>query len=308
MSIAFLLPGQGSQYPEMLDKLPEHPAVRETLAQAAAVLGEDPRLLDSEQALQSTVNVQLGLLIAGVSVAQALQAGGLSPAAVAGLSVGAYAAAVICGTVQFKDAIELVRLRAQLMESQFAEGYGLSAIVGLTEQQVSRIVARVHSENAPVFVSNINAHRQIVIAGANAAMEDVLKEANQQGATKAERLRVSVPSHCPLLLPVATRLEVEFQKLDLNDASIPYISNVRARPLRKANAIATDLATNVAHGVRWSDTTDVLAELGCDLFLEMNPGHVLTSLAAEALPQIRSIAVEAVTLAYLKRIAANCSA
>jgi malonate decarboxylase epsilon subunit len=307
MSIAFLFPGQGSQYPEMLDKLPDHPAVRETVAQASALLGDDPLQLDSEQALQSTVNAQVGLLVAGVSVARALQAEGISPAAAAGLSVGAYAAAVICGTLQFNDAIAMVQLRAQLMESQFADGYGLSAIVGLTEQQVSRLVAAVHTEDTPVFVSNINARRQIVIAGANLAMDEVLKEAHKQGATKAERLRVAVPSHCPLLLPVVTRLEQEFKNLELSDPSIPYISNVRARPLRKANPIAADLATNVAHGVRWSDTTDVLYELGCDLFLEMNPDHVLTRLATEALPQVRSIAVETVTLGYLKRIAVNCS-
>jgi malonate decarboxylase epsilon subunit len=307
MSIAFLFPGQGSQYPGMMHKLPEHPAVRETFAQAAAVLGDDPGQLDSGQALQSTVNVQLALLIAGVSVARALLTEGVSPAAVAGLSVGAYGAAVICGTLAFQDAVAMIRLRAQLMESQFAEGYGLSAIVGLTEQQVSRLVEQANSAEAPVFVSNVNAQRQIVIAGADSAMEKVLNEARRQGATKAERLRVSVPSHCPLLTPVATRLKEEFRKLEIRNPSIPYISNVRARPLRTAQAVAEDLATNVAHGVRWSDTTYVLAELGCDLFIEMQPGHVLTNLAAEALPQIRSIAAEAVTISYLQRIARDQS-
>ena len=291
MSLACLFPGQGSQSPGMLHALPGHVAVTRTLQEASQILRQDVRDLDSPESLQSTVSVQLALLTAGVAVARALADEGVIPEAVAGLSVGAFAAAVHCGVLSFPDAIQLVRQRAELMQSLYPSGYGLSAIVGLTEPQVANLVAAAHSAETPVYVGNINAPRQIVIAGSDAGMSAVLQAAKQAGARKAERLQVAVPSHCPLLEPVAEALRATLKGLSLQQPRWIYVSNVGGRSLRNANAIAEDLANNISHSVRWHDATTVLEELGCRLFLEMPPGAVLTSLAKESLPEVRSLSL-----------------
>src|SRR5207302_504713 len=146
--------------------------------------------LDQAEALQSTVAVQPALLIAGVATARALMAERIRPAAVAGMSVGAFAAAVICGTLSFADALPLVRLRGELMQNAFPAGYGLAAVMGLSEVQVTGLVERVRTAASPVYVSNINAPRQIVVAGGVAALDAVIAEARAQGAHRAERLAV----------------------------------------------------------------------------------------------------------------------
>jgi malonate decarboxylase epsilon subunit len=304
MTVAFLFPGQGSQHPGMLHTLPDHPAVTHVLEEASDELHTDLRALDSEQALSSTVSTQLALLAAGVAVARALVAEGVQPQAVAGLSVGAFAAAVTCGTLEFPEGIRLVKQRASMMEEMFPrDDYGLSAVVGLDEQQVAALVAAAHSDETPVFVANINAPRQIVIAGSRAGMMRVLAAALHQGARKAEALAVSVPSHCRLLQPVAEALLVSMRGMKFGMPHAIFVGNVRARALRTAAEIAEDLANNVARGVRWHETTTLLAELGCELFLEMHPGHVLTGLARDAHPEIRSIALESSSLRYVSRLA-----
>jgi malonate decarboxylase epsilon subunit len=303
VSVAFIFPGQGAQYPGMLHDLLDDPAVDRTLDEASDALGVDARSLDSQEALRSDVSVQVALLSAGVGTVRALIARDIEPAAVSGLSVGAFTAAVIAGVLPLRDALELVQLRAREMEKLFPSGYGLSVIVGLTESQVTHIVQAATSDRASVFVGNINAPRQIVIAGSNAAMEEVLAEARRQGAAKAVRLRVPVLSHCPLLKPVADVLANRIAAMSLTSPRLTYVGNVSARALRTKERIADDLVNNIAHGVRWHDATTVLKELGCRLFLEMPPGHTLTELARQNLPGVGSMPVEAPTLPRILRFA-----
>jgi malonate decarboxylase epsilon subunit len=292
MSIAFLLPGQGSQFPGMLHQLLDHPEVKRTLDEVSSMLHSDVRDIDSEEALQSTVSVQIALLTAGVATARALIQEDVEPAVVCGLSVGA-----------LKDALELVELRAERMTKLYPTGYGLSAIVGLNESQVLKIVQAATSKREPVFVANINAPRQIVIAGADTGMDRALDQARSQGATKAERLHVSVPSHCPLLQPVADCLQRRFPSVQVRKPKVIYVGNVNARAMRTAEFVASDLANNIAHGVRWHDATTVAKELGCNLFLEMPPGHVLSDLAKENLAGVSAFAVEQDSLPRVLRFA-----
>ena len=303
MSVAFIFPGQGSQAPGMLHHLLDHPAVGRTLDEISDVLHSDVRNIDTEQDLEFTLDAQLALFAAGVATARALMGQNICPAAVSGLSVGAFAAAVTAGVLQLRDGVELVRLRAQQMANLFPTDYGLSAIVGLDECQVTKIVQATTTEQAPVFVGNINAPRQIVIAGANVAMERVLEEARRQGATKAVRLHVSVPSHCPLLQPVADLLARRISAMSLSPPQVVYVGNVNGRPLRTKELVANDLVNNIAHGVRWNDATTVLQELGCNLFLEMPPGHTLSDLAGQNLRGVHSIPVEASVLPRVLRLA-----
>jgi malonate decarboxylase epsilon subunit len=303
VSVAFVFPGQGSQIPGMLHNLIPRPIVDQTLEEISEVLHSDVRNLDSEHCLEFSLSVQLALFAAGVATARALVEQGVRPAAVAGLSVGAFAAATVAGALQLRDGVELVRLRAQSMQNLYPTGYGLSAIEGLTESQVTKIVEATTSAQSPVFIGNINAPRQIVIAGANAAMDRVLDEARHEGATKAVRLHVSVLSHCPLLQPVADLLTKRISTMTLNVPEIPYIGNVDGRALRTKERVANDLANNIAHGVRWHDATTVLHELGCNLFLEMPPGHVLSELAHQNLSGVDSHPVAPAVLPRILRLA-----
>jgi len=302
MSVAYIFPGQGSQSPGMLHRLLDHPAVVRTVDEISEVLHSDVRNLDSEQELKSDVSVQLTLLAAGIATGRALMEQDVRPAAASGLSVGAFAAAVTAGVLSLQDAVELVKLRAEQMMKLYPTGYGLSAIVGLTESRVTKIVRAVTSVQDPVFVGNINAPRQIVIAGSNVAMDQVLDEARREGASKAVRLHVSVPSHCPLLQPVADLLERRMSSMHLKAPKLIYVGNVTARPMRTKELIARDLANNIAHGVRWHDATTVLKELGCNLFLEMPPGHILSDLAKENLKGIDAVPVEAGVLTRVLRL------
>jgi malonate decarboxylase epsilon subunit len=303
MSVAFIFPGQGSQFPGMLHNLIHHPAVDRTVDEVSEALDKDVRKLDTERCLEFSFSVQIALFAAGVATARALAEQGLRPVAVAGLSVGAFAAAVISGVLLLRDGVELVRLRAQAMENLYPTGYGLSVIEGLNESQVTKIVEATTSDQAPVFVGNINAPRQIVIAGSNVAMDQVSDEARRQGASKAVRLHVSVLSHCPLLQPVADLLAKRISSMTLKAPEVTYVGNVNGRALRTKELVAKDLANNIAHGVRWHDATTVLQELGCNLFLEMPPGHVLTELAEQNLSGVHSVPVDPAVLPRILRLA-----
>jgi malonate decarboxylase epsilon subunit len=307
MSVAFLFPGQGSQVPGMLHTLPDHPSIERTLDEVSEALGENVLELDSPEALRSTVSVQLALLASGVSAACALIAEGVEPEAVAGMSAGAYAAAVTAGVLNLADGVRLMKQRAERMVELYPKGYGLAAIVGLTEKQVSALVEEAYTAQNPVYVGNINAPRQIVIAGSNEGMNKVLEAARKSGARKAVRLDVSEPSHCPLLQPVADTLTKSLQALHLHEPKLIYVGNVTGRALRTEEAISQDLANNIAHGVRWHDATTVLEELGCRLFLEMPPGHVLSELGREAFPDVRTLAVGETTFKHALLLAVNSS-
>jgi malonate decarboxylase epsilon subunit len=302
MKAAFLFPGQGAQQVNMLHELPDDSNTRDTLTEAAEALAADPLSLDSKDRLRSTSATQLALLICGVAHARALIGRGIQPEAVAGLSVGAYGAAVAADVLSVKDALQLVRLRGEAMEAQYTSSYGLAAVSGLDEKTVQRLVAAIHSDRTPVFVGNINGPRQIVVVGSNAGLDRLIANARSTGASKAERLNVTTLSHCPLLQPVADQLRGRIKGIARSEPRCPYVSNVHGRALRSADAILEDLADNIAHGVRWFDATSILEELGCNLFLEMPPGRVLTDLATTNQPTVRSLAVSQYPMSKLVQI------
>src|SRR5258707_1458023 len=157
MNVAFLFPGQGSQVPGMLHTLPDHPTISRTLDEVSEALGEDVVELDSPIALRSTVSVQLALLASGVAVARALVAEGVEPEAVAGMSAGAYAAAVTAGVLNLADGVRLIKQRAERMVELYPQGYGLAAIVGLTEKQGSALVEEAYTAQKPGDVGKIKA-------------------------------------------------------------------------------------------------------------------------------------------------------
>ena len=277
MSSLLVFPGQGAQQPGMLQRLP-----RETLIEASDVLGEDVLRLDSAEALQSTRAVQLCLLIAGVAASRQLS---VAADYVAGLSIGAYPAAVVAGALSFSDALHLVSLRGELMQQAYPQGYGMTAIIGLQLSTVETLLAQVHSEDSPVYLANINADTQVVIAGSDQAMQAVAELARSRGAGLAKRLAVSVPSHCPLLEAPANSLAAAFTKVELKTPNIAYLSGSRARPLLKPDALRDDLAFNMCRVVDWRGTVQSAYERGVRLQIELPPGAVLTGLARRVFEQ-----------------------
>jgi len=294
VSRMLVFPGQGAQQPGMLARLP-----REMLNEASDLLGEDVTQLDSAEALQSTRAVQLCLLIAGVAASRQL---GLTPDYVAGLSIGAYPAAVVAGALGFSDALHLVSLRGELMQQAYPQGYGMTAIIGLDLATVERLLAQVHSAEMPVYLANINADNQVVIAGSDAAMKAVAEMAKGCGAGLAKRLAVSVPSHCPLLEAPAQRLAEAFAKVSLQTPKIGYLSGSRARPLIKPEALRDDLAFNMCRIVDWRGTVQSAYERGVRLQIELPPGAVLTGLARRVFEQGTVIAFDGARLDTLQAL------
>ncbi|SFA65417.1 malonate decarboxylase subunit epsilon [Metapseudomonas otitidis] len=276
MSSLFAFPGQGAQQPGMLQALPAAPEVRACLDEAAEVLGQDLARLDSAEALRSTRAVQLCLLIAGVASARLLLARSPAPDYVAGLSIGAYPAAVVAGALDFADALRLVALRGELMQRAYPQGYGMTALQGLDLTTVEGLLAEAEG---PVFIGNLNADNQIVIAGSDAAMAAVAERARALGAGLAKRLAMSVPSHCPLLEAPARELAAAFAEVPLRRPAIRYLSGTTARPIHDPERLRDDLAFNMCRVVDWHGTQRTAYERGVRLFIELPPGAVLSGLA-----------------------------
>ncbi|WP_428550355.1 malonate decarboxylase subunit epsilon [Pseudomonas edaphica] len=290
MSSLLVFPGQGAQRTGMLQGLPAH-----VLEEASDALGEDASLLDSAQALASTRAVQLCLLITGVAHARQLQR---TPDYVAGLSIGAYPAAVIAGALEFADAVKLVSLRGELMQNAYPQGFGMTAIIGPQLSTVETLLAEIHSPQTPVYLANINADNQTVIAGSDEAMQRVAQRIKGNGVAK--RLAVSVPSHCVLLNEPAEALAQAF--VTLKAPRITYLSSTRARPIHNPEQLRDDLAFNMCRIVDWRGTVQSAYERGVRLQIELPPGAVLTGLSRRVFEQGSVIAYEGARLDTLQAL------
>jgi len=297
MNVVFVFPGQGAPDPGLPQLIPVHPAAEATLAEAEGYLR---RPLDlAVDASSSTRSVQLALLVAGVAAARALQAEGGGPDLVAGLSVGAFAAAVVAEAISFADALALVDLRGRLMAEAYPSGYGMAAIIGLTEARVAEVVAQVGRPEHPVFLANVNAPLQMVIAGSDAGLARARTAAQAAGAVRTELLAVRVPSHCALLAGPARALGAALAPIAIRPPRCRYLSNRRARALTDPAAIREDLATNLMYPVRWHDAMASAYERGARLFVALPPGRVLTALLESAWPDARAVALDRTSFARI---------
>ncbi len=303
MTLALVFPGQGAQSAGFLHRLDPHPVVQATLDEASAHLGTDVMTLDSAEALRSTIAVQIALTVAGVATGRALVHEGLVAQFSAGLSVGAYPAAVSCGALDFADALRMVRRRAELMATAWPSGYGLAAVIGLGETQIETLAqAHAHDGSGRVYVANVNAPRQIVMAGADDALDAFATRALAAGARKAQRLDVSIPSHCELLDDAATQLVAWSRDLPMRAPHGIYVDNRGGRPLHTGEAIRDDLALNMRETVRWFDALTVMVESGARVFVEAVPGQVLTDITRESYPDVTALAASSMSLERLAAI------
>lgn len=279
MKTLFTFPGQGNQYVGMLKDLPKHPLTQSYLKQASEVLNQDILTLDGKEALKSTRAVQLCLFITGVINAAILIDNDIIPDIVAGMSIGAFPAAVISQAITFSDAVKIVSLRGELMQQAYPTDYGMAAIIGLNRWQVAELMEKIHSPHSPVYLANVNADQQIIIAGKIQAMDKVMELARHNGASSTKRIKISVPSHCELLIEPAKKLAIALNRCFIEKPAITYLSSSSARPCNTAENIIDDLAFNMSRSVLWHETTIAAYERGVRLIIETPPNSVLTRLS-----------------------------
>ncbi len=283
MSFAFFFPGQGSQSLNMMNGFDDSAVVKATFDEASAVLGQDLwAMMNGEDAalLNETVNTQPLMLAAGVATYRMyLEAGGKTPAVVAGHSLGEYTALVAAGSLAFADAVKLVRLRAELMQNAVPQGAGaMAAVLGLDDELVREVCAAA-AEGEVVEAVNFNSPGQVVIAGATAAVERAMALAKEKGAKRALPLPVSVPSHCQLMKPAAEKLAEALQNVAVQTPAIRVIHNADVAAYDDGERIKDALVRQLYSPVRWTETVNLLVEEGITESAECGPGKVLAGLA-----------------------------
>jgi [acyl-carrier-protein] S-malonyltransferase len=282
MKFAFVFPGQGSQSVGMLNAFADHAIVRETVQEASDALGQDLGKLIAEgpaDDLNLTTNTQPVMLTAAYAVYRAWQtAGGPAPAIVAGHSLGEYTALVAAGALKFRDAVPLVRFRAQAMQTAVPVGVGgMAAILGLDDDTVRAVCAEAAAAGT-VEAVNFNAPAQVVIAGHKAAVEKACEIAKAKGAKRALPLPVSAPFHSSLLKPASDQLREYLAGVEIQVPNIPVINNVDVAVVNEPAGIKDALVRQAAGPVRWVECVQAMAQQGVTHVIECGPGKVLAGL------------------------------
>ncbi|MDB5908896.1 MAG: S-malonyltransferase [Massilia sp.] len=281
---AFLFPGQGAQAVGMLDGFAGNAVVAQTVAEASEAIGIDLARLIAEgpkEELDLTTNTQPVMLTAAVAVYRAwIAAGGPAPDMVAGHSLGEYSALVAAGVISFKDAVPLVRFRAQAMQDAVPVGQGgMAVILGLGAGDVRAVCREAGGAGAMVEPVNFNEPTQIVIAGHTAAVEKACELARAKGAKRAMKLAVSAPFHSSLLKPASDRLQAYMAGLQFSAPAIALLNNVDVAVVDDPAAIKDALVRQAASPVRWVETMQHMAAAGVTRVIECAPSKVLIGMA-----------------------------
>ena len=295
--LAFVFPGQGSQAVGMLDAWGDHAAVRETLAEASEALGEDIARLIAEgpkESLDLTTNTQPVMLTAGVACWRAwLAETGLKPAAVAGHSLGEYSALVAAGALTLRDALPLVRFRAQAMQDAVHVGVGgMAAILGLDAEAVKAGCAQAAAESGQaVEAVNFNDPKQTVIAGSKAGVEKACEVLKAAGAKRALSLPVSAPFHSSLMKPAAERLREKLAGTVFAAPQIAVVNNIDVAVVSDVDAIRDALYRQAFGPVRWVESIQALKARGLTHVIECGPGKVLSGMVKRIDAELTSATV-----------------
>jgi [acyl-carrier-protein] S-malonyltransferase len=280
--IAFIFPGQGSQKVGMGKALSEaFPICREAMAQADEALGESLSALcfdGPEDRLTLTQNTQPAILAVSIAACRLLASRGITPAIVAGHSLGEYSANVAAGTFSFADGLRIVRRRGRYMQEAVPVGTGaMAAILGLDAEAVARACEEA-ADGDVVSPANLNGGGQLVIAGSRDAVARAGERAKALGARRVVALPVSAPFHCALMKPAEERLAPELRALPTHDPRVPIVANVDAGLKRDAPAAVEALVAQVSLPVQWEAVVRRLASEGVTTYVEVGPGAVLSGL------------------------------
>jgi [acyl-carrier-protein] S-malonyltransferase len=291
--IAFLFPGQGSQFAGMGKSLADqHVQARTAFEEADAALGFPLSQLcfeGPEDELKRTENTQPALLAASVAAFRVLSASGIEPDYVAGHSLGEYSALVAAGTLDFADGLRLVRKRGQFMQEAVPAGVGaMAALLKLPEGSLDRILAEA-AQGEVVSAANFNSPEQVVIAGHTGAVNRAAELAKAAGAKRAVILPVSAPFHCALMRPAQDKMRAEIESTPFQDLRFPLINNWQAREIRTAAEARQGLIEQIPNSVRWTDSIRLLASSGVTTCIEVGPGAVLTGLLRNIDPALKGL-------------------
>jgi len=296
IKLAYLFPGQASQYPGMGKSLAEtFPESKAVFEEADAALGFSISKMcfdGGEEELKLTENTQPAILTVSVAAFRALEKRGIAPDLVAGHSLGEYSALVAAGSLDLATAVRLVRGRGRYMQEAVPPGEGaMAAILGLSPSDVGEI-CRKAAAGEVVSAANLNSPDQVVISGNAAAVKRAVEIASQSGAKRAVMLPVSAPFHCALMAPAQHRLEPDLRAAKFADLRFPLITNVDAEAITSGSEAREALIRQVTQPVRWLDSIREMIESGVSAFVEVGPGKVLAGLLRQIDRSVRCFGVE----------------
>lgn len=295
--LAYIFPGQASQYAGMGKDLAEHYlSARQVFEEADAALGfsiSEMCFAGSAEDLQLTENTQPAILTVSVAALRAAQAEGFpAPDFVAGHSLGEYSALVAAGALSLSDAVRTVRARGRYMQEAVPQGSGAMAAVMNAELGTLMEICNEAQEGDVCTPANINSASQIVIAGHAAAVDRALALLKERGVRRAIKLKVSAPFHCALMMPAEERLAEDLEKLNFKDLQTPLVTNVDAEAITEGAAARDALVRQVSSPVRWLESIELLLREQVETFVELGPGKVLSGLVRQIKAEARCLNVE----------------
>jgi [acyl-carrier-protein] S-malonyltransferase len=296
--VAFVFPGQGSQYVGMgADLYREIPRVREIFHQVREVIGIDiPSLCfhGPQEALDMTLNTQMAVLMLDIAVYEVFVASyGREPSMMAGHSLGEYGALYAGGAIKLEDVIPLVWARARYHQEAVPPGDGaMAAIIGLKQETVTRVCEDICRQGGNVSVSIINTSDQIVISGYTGSVDEAMAKAVDRGARKAVKLAISAPCHCNLMEGAATRLRQDLNKVHFRDCRVPVIPNCDPDVFHEGTTTKELLIRQLTSPVKWCETIEKMVEMGVDTLVELGPKRVLGGLVRRISDRMRLLHVE----------------